>query len=118
MTVERQALIRALARVHGSLAEIGTVWRRAARQRPDLPLARPARLADSVRELMATVACDPAAVPDRLAALERDLAAAAALTCGPGIPPVGDARLWAYAGEGLVQARELAFALARLPLAS
>ena len=118
VTEETQPLIQALARVHGSLTEIGTVWRRVAPDRPGLPLARPLRLADAVRDVMAAVGTDPASLPVRLAGLERDLAAAAALTDGPGTPAAGDAGLWEYARVALGQARELAASLTRLPLAS
>jgi hypothetical protein len=114
-----QALIGALARVHGSLTEIGTVWRRIAPDRPGLPLDRPLRLADAVHDLMATVDTDPAGLPARLAGLERDLVAAAALTSAPGAPAAGDAGLWAFARAALGQAQDLAARPARrLPLAS
>lgn len=121
MTEETQPLIQALARVHGSLTEIGTVWRRVAPDRPGLPLARPLRLADAVHDVMAavgTLGTDPASLPARLAGLERDLAAAAALTDVPGAPAAGDAGLWEYARVALGQAQELAASLTRLPLAS
>jgi hypothetical protein len=115
---ETQPLIQALARVHGSLTEIATVWRRVAHERPGLPLALPLRLAGSVRDVMAAVATDAAATPGRLAELEPELTAAAALTSGSGTPAAGDAGLWEYAFAALGQARELAAALTRLPLAS
>jgi hypothetical protein len=118
VTDETQPLIRALARVHGSLTEIGTVWRRVAPDRPGLPLDRPLRLAAAVHDLMAAVGTDPAGLPARLAGLERDLGAAAALTDVPGAPAAGDAGLWEYARAALGQARELAASPARLPLAS
>ncbi|HEY6498422.1 MAG TPA: hypothetical protein VIZ20_03295 [Streptosporangiaceae bacterium] len=127
VTEETQPLIQALARVHGSLTEIGTVWRRVAPDRPGLPLARPLRLADAVHDVMAavgtlgtlgTLGTDPASLPARLASLERDLAAAAALTDVPGAPAAGDAGLWEYARVALGQAQELAASLTRLPLAS
>jgi hypothetical protein len=124
VTEETQPLIQALARVHGSLTEIGTVWRRVAPDRPGLPLARPLRLADAVHDVMAavgtlgTLGTDPASLPARLAGLERDLAAAAALTDVPGAPAAGDAGLWEYARVALGQAQELAASLTRLPLAS
>ena len=121
MTDQTQPLIQALARVHGSLTEIGTVWRRVAPDRPGLPLDRPQRLAVAVHDLMAAVGADPAGLsglPARLAGLERELAAAAALTGIPGAPAAGDAGLWEYARAALGQAQELAATPAHLPLAS
>ena len=118
MTDELQPLVQALARVHGSLSEIATVWRRVAPDRPGLPLALPLRLAGSVHDLMDSAASDPAGLAGRLAALELDLAAAAALTSVPGGRAAGDAGLWEYARTALGQARELAARPARLPLAS
>ncbi len=118
MTDETQPLVQALARVHGGLSEVATVWRRVAPERPGLPLMLPLRLAGSVDDAMAAVADDPAGVPGRLAKLERDLAAAAALTSAPGAPAAGDEGLWEYARTALAQARELALGLTRLPLAS
>jgi hypothetical protein len=133
VTDELQPLVQALARVHGSLTEIATVWRRVAPDRPGLPLALPLRLAESVHELIGSVADDPAGLAGRLAVLERELAAAAALTSGPGASGpgasgpgvsgggasgVGDAGLWEYARTALGQAQELALGLTRLPLAS
>jgi hypothetical protein len=118
VTDQTQPLVQALARVHGSLTEIATVWRRLAAERPGLPMALPLRLAGSVHDAMAAVAADPAGTPARLAGLERRLTAAAALTDVPGAPAAGDAGLWEYAFAALGRARELAVALARLPLAS
>jgi hypothetical protein len=118
VTEELQPLVQALARVHGSLQEIATVWRRVAPDRPELPLALPLRLAGSVQDAMAAVATDPAGTPARLAELEQALAAAAALTSVPGAPAAGDAGLWDHAGRALGQARDLAAGLARLPMAS
>jgi hypothetical protein len=118
VTDETQPLIQALARVHGSLTEIATVWRRVAPDRPGLPRALPLRLANSVHDVMAAVGTDPAGIPARLADLERNLAAAAALTDVPGAPAAGDAGLWKYARAALGRAQELAADLARLPLAS
>jgi hypothetical protein len=112
-----QALIQALARVRGALSEVGTVWRRAAPERPELPLELPLRLADSVRELMDSLGAGPAGITGRLAALEREITAAAALTGGPG-SKAGDAGLWGYIRAALDQARECAVAFGHLPLAS
>jgi hypothetical protein len=118
VTDETQRLIQALARVHGSLTEVGTVWRRAAPDQPGLPLTLPLRLAGTVQSLMTAVGSDPAGLVARLTALERDLAAAAALTGVPGAPAAGDAALWEYARAALAQAQELAASLTRLLLAS
>src|ERR1700761_4851792 len=123
VTDELQPLVRALARVHGSLTEIATVWRRVTPDRTGLPLALPLRLAESVHELIGSVTGDPAELAGRLADLERELAAAAALTSGAGASEagasgVGDAGLWEYARTALRQAQELALGLTRLPLAS
>jgi hypothetical protein len=118
VTDELQPLVQALARVQGSLSEIATVWRRVAPDRPGLPLALPLRLADSVHDLMDSAASDAAGLAGRLAALDRELAAAAALTSVPGAPAAGDAGLWEYARTALGQARELALGLTRMPLAS
>ena len=118
VTDDLQPLVQALARVHGSLTEIGTVWRRVAPEWPGLPLALPLRLAGSVHDIIAAVATNPAGISARLAGLERDLAAAAALTGIPGAPAAGDAGLWEYARAALGQARDLAAGLTRLPLAS
>jgi len=118
VTDETQPLIQTLARVHGSLTEIGTVWRRVAPDRPGLPLDRPLRLAETVHDVMAAVSTDPGGVPARLAGLKRDLAAAVALTDVSGAPAAGDAGLWTYARAALGRAQELAASSAPLPLAS
>ena len=126
MTDELQPLIRALARVRGALSEVGTVWRRVHAERPDLPLDLPLRLADDARRLTADLADladlrgrgGPAGITGRLATLDQEIAAAAALTSGPGRPVVGDARLWAYVRAALDEARGYALTLDRLPLAS
>jgi hypothetical protein len=51
-------------------------------------------------------------IGNRLAALTGDIAAAAALTCGPGGPPASDAGLWGYLGAAMNQARLHALNLA------
>lgn len=117
MTDGLQPLIRALARVRGALSEVGTVWRRAAPERPELPLQLPLRLADSVRQLMDSLGGGPVGVTGRLAALEREIIAAAALTGGLD-SKAGDAGLWEYIGAALDQAREHAVAFDHLALAS
>ena len=103
---ERMALD--LRCVSGTLSEIATVWRRARPCRPDLPLGLPLQLVAAARRLARIVddlswagagyrpdlACP---VTEQMSVLERDLAAAKAMTCGAGIPPVGDTGLW----EGL-----------------
>jgi hypothetical protein len=125
VTDDLQPLIQALARVGGALSEVGTVWRRAAPERPGLPLGLPLRLAESVRRLMETLdggpaevtGFGPAEVTGRLAVLEREITAAAALTGGLA-SVAGDAGLWGYIRTALDQAREHALAFDHLPLAS
>jgi hypothetical protein len=112
-----QPLIQALARVHGALSEVGTVWRRAAPERPELPLELPLRLADSVRQLMGSPGDGLAGITGRLTALEREITAAAALTGGLD-SKAGDAGLWGYIRAALDQAREHAVPFDHLPLAS
>jgi hypothetical protein len=109
-------LARDLGCISAALTEIATVWRRARHCRPGLPLSLPLRLETAARQLTG-IADDLAwAGPSRrpplafqlaeqMSALERDAAAAEAMTCGADIPPVGDAGLWAYLGAALQQAR-------------
>ena len=111
-----QLMARDLARMSGALSEIATVWRRARQCRPDLPLALPMQLEAATHQL-ARIADDlasagPGQRPDlallmteQMSALERDLAVAEAMTCGAGIPPVGDAGLWERLGAAMHQAR-------------
>jgi hypothetical protein len=54
-------------------------------------------------------------IGEGIAALQRDFAAASALTCGPGITPVGDAGLWACLSAAVNQARLHALSLALQP---
>ncbi|MDA8318634.1 MAG: hypothetical protein M0030_02310 [Actinomycetota bacterium] len=90
-----------LATVSGTLEEISTTWRRAWLTRPELPLRLPLRLQDTARQLTADIrGLDDAgpgralSVTSRLSALRDGVASAQAMTCGPGMPPAGDARLW------------------------
>ena len=91
-----------LACVRGALAEIATTWRRARQTRPDIPVGVPARLQDAAGQLAADIRMlasgDPAPglapVASRLRALRDDIVSARAITCGPGMPPAGDAVLW------------------------
>ena len=122
-----QLLARDLGCLSATFTEIATVWRRAHQYRPDLPLGLPLRLETATRQLRG-IADDiawaepsqrpPLAVQlaEQMSALERDAAAAEAMTCGADIPPVGDAGLWTYLGAAMQQARarELTIIL-RLP---
>jgi hypothetical protein len=119
-------LIHDLTSMPGALSEVATVWRRARQSRTDLPLTLPLRLERSVRQLMEVTevlrCSDPAQRPDAMlkigegiAALQRDFAAASAMTCGPGITPVGDAGLWGYLSAAVNQARLHALYLALQP---
>jgi hypothetical protein len=119
-------LIHALTSMPGALSEVATVWRRARPSRTDLPLTLPLRLESSVRQLMKVTevlrCSDPAQWPDAIlkigegiAALQGDFAAASAMTCGPGITPVGDAGLWGYLSAAVSQARLHALSLALQP---
>ena len=98
-------VLRDLACISGTLSEISTVWRRAKPYLPDLPLILPVQLQDTVRQLAADIQaladCGPAQLPDpalsaadRFGAVRQSVACAEALTGGPGIPDVGDRRLW------------------------
>ena len=94
-----------LVTVSGTLEEISTTWRRAWLTRPELPLRLPLRLQDTARQLTADIRgladAGPRQAPgqtlsitSRLSALRDGVASAQAMTCGPGMPPAGDARLW------------------------
>jgi hypothetical protein len=100
-----ELLVRDLDWVCGVLSEIATVWRRAQTYLPDLPPGIPVRLQDAARQLTAGVRSLAAAGPGQpsdlalraageLFALKDDIASARAKTNGPGIPDLGDARLW------------------------
>ncbi len=91
----------------GALREIATVWRRAQRFRPDLPLIRPIELEDATHELAASAEALAGAgfgqppdlafsVAGQRSALRRGISEAEALTCGAGLPRLGDAGLWTY----------------------
>jgi hypothetical protein len=98
-------LLADLAAICGTLSEIATVWRRARPYLPELPLVLPLQLQDAARQLAADIrslAGDGPVQPagralsaaDRFGSLQQGIALARAMTCGPGIPQVGDARLW------------------------
>jgi hypothetical protein len=100
-------LVHDLACVAGTLEEIATAWRRAHRLEPGLPLAVPLRLADAARQLAPAVRALSGAGPEQppdlafavagqMSALKAGIASAMAMTCGPGQPPIGDAKLWEY----------------------
>jgi len=103
--VDLALLLGDLACVAGTLSEIATVWRRALGCRPGLPALIPEQLADAARRLAADIgslagagrlAPGAWAVPlaGQSSALQRDIAAAQAMTCGDGRRDLGDARLW------------------------
>jgi hypothetical protein len=101
-----------LATVSGALSEIATTWRRARASRPNLPLGLPQRLADTAQHLAADALLIggngrgeapviPASLARQVSALREDVAAARAMTHGPGDPGVGDAELWESLGPAL-----------------
>jgi len=101
---EVQLLLRDLDRVCGTLSEIATVWRRAKPYLPGLPLILPVQLQQTARQLAADIQVlgeSPGQCPGpaqsaahRFSVLKQDMACAQAMTCGPGLPEVGDGRLW------------------------
>jgi hypothetical protein len=102
---EAELLLRDLARVSGTLSEIATVWRRAKPYLPGLPLILPLQLRQTARQLAADIQAlagegagqspgPPQSAAHRFSVLKQDLACAQAMTCGPGIPELGDGRLW------------------------
>jgi len=101
---DAQLLLGDLARICGTLSEIATVWRRALPYLPGLPLSLPLRLQDAACQLAADIQAPvgtgqpsdpgPLSLPGRFSALRESIAAAQAMTCGPGIPRIGDDRLW------------------------
>jgi len=121
-----QLLTRDLGCVSGTLEEIATVWRRARQCRPDLPLGLPLRLETATRQL-AAIADDLARaepgqqfqlaylMTEQMSALERDAAAAQAMTCSAGILPVGDTRLWGYLDAAMRRARARALSFFSRP---
>jgi hypothetical protein len=119
MTGTRGSLVAApgdiawdLATVSGALSEIATTWRRAGVSRPDLPPGLPQRLADTALQLATDTRLlagtgqgkapgMPAPLARQVSALRKDVAAARAMTHGPGDPGVGDAGLWDSLGPAL-----------------
>jgi len=110
-----QLLARDLARAAGTLREIATAWRRAGECWPDLPLGLPMRLENATRQLTGSVVALADAgsgqppdlalsVAEQLSALKDDIAAAEAMTCGPGISRIGDAGLWERLNAAMHQA--------------
>jgi hypothetical protein len=102
---EAQLLLRDLARVSGMLSEIATVWRRAKPYLPGLPLILPLQLQETARQLDADIqalagegTCQfpgPAqSAEHRFSVLKQGTACARAMTSGPGLPELGDGRLW------------------------
>jgi len=100
-----QLLVRNLDCACGVLSEIATVWRRALPYLPDLSPGIPARLQDAAHQLAADVEAladaGPGQPPElalraagQLFTLKDDITSARAMTTGPGIPDLGDARLW------------------------
>jgi hypothetical protein len=99
-----QLLLRDLACISGTLGEITTVWRRAMPYLAELPLILPVQLQDAARQLAADIRAlpdNPAQSPDqalsavaRFSALQQSITSAQAITCGPGLPDLGDGRLW------------------------
>jgi len=113
---EFQLMARDLGCMSGALSEIATVWRRARPCRPDLPLGLPLQLEAATRQLARSVDdlawAAPGQRPDlallvteQMSALEREVAAARVMTCGAGVPPVGDSGLWERLGAVMRQAR-------------
>jgi hypothetical protein len=100
-----QLLLGDLTTISGTLSEITTVWRRAKPYLPELPFNLPEQLQDAARQLASDVWAltgDCPAQPsdhapsatDRFRMLEQNIASARAMTCGPGIPEIGDGSLW------------------------
>ena len=110
-----QLLVRNLDCACGVLSEIATVWRRALPYLPDLPPGIPARLQDAAHQLAADVQAladaGPGQPPElalraagQLFTLKDDITSARAMTNGPGIPDLGDARLWGSLSAALDRA--------------
>ena len=90
-----------LAVIAGTLSEIATVWRRASPCLPGLPALLPEQLHDAANQLAAGIQAPAGPAPsparhaaDQLSALTEGIAAARAMTRGPGIPDIGDRGLW------------------------
>ena len=101
--------------VCGALREVATVWRRARQFLPELPLTLPTQLEAATHELAASAEALVDAgfgqppelalsVAGQLSALRRDISEAEAMTCGAGIPGLGDAGLWNYIGAATYRA--------------
>jgi hypothetical protein len=102
---DARLLLWDLARISGTLSEITTAWRRAKPCRPELPLILPEQLHDTARQLADDIRAltdagqvQPAelalSVAGQFSALREGIASAQAMTCGPGVPRVGDDSLW------------------------
>jgi hypothetical protein len=102
---DTQPLLWNLARISGTLSEIATAWRRAQPGRPELPLILPEQLRDAARQLAADIralaGADPVQPPelalsvaDQFSSLQENITSAQAITRGPGMPEVGDGKLW------------------------
>jgi hypothetical protein len=112
-----------LSCVRGTLEEVATMWRRAGRCGPKLPLDLPMRLQDAAGRLACTLRAVADAGMDQpphlalsavaqLSALENDIGSAMAMTNGGGIADAGDAGLWGSISQALHRVRE------RLPASS
>jgi hypothetical protein len=102
---ETRLLLEDLTVIAGTLSEIATTWRRARPYLPGLPLSLPVRLRDTARQLAAEIegladagSLQPSvqllSATGHFFALEQGIAAARAMTRGPGIPEMGDGTLW------------------------
>ncbi len=96
---DAQLLADELACACGTLSEIMTMWRRARPFRPDLRPGRLTCLQDAARQLAADVSPVPSvtlarSMARRLSMLEEGVASAREMAAEPGIPQVGDDRLW------------------------
>lgn len=107
-----QRLLSDLACISGTLSEIATVWRRARPYLPGLPALVPEQLADAARQLAAGIQSladagrrrphdQAVSVAEQSSALQHGIASAQAMTCGDGVPDLGDARLWESLGGPL-----------------
>ena len=122
-------LLEDLALIAGTLSEISTVWRRSRPYLPGLPLRLPARLQDAARQLTSDVQglvdagplqvrAQALAAAARLSALKQGIASAQAMTQGPGLPDVGDRKLWASLSAALGRAETRLTALGPLLVAA
>ena len=115
-------LLADLAVISGTLSEIATVWRRATPYLPGLPVILPEQLQDAARQLAAGIQAlgGPAPGPvrqaaDQWSAFTEGIAAARAMTRGPGIPDLGDRGLWESLTAALHQAQTRLAALQQAP---